>query len=362
MFAEKFGNKRLTPDGGARRGEEGFALALVVLLLFAIAMMGAAGYQMVRTEFIQAQHAAENGQALAVAQGGLRWFMGSHRGLVPDSTGYSINGGTATITTRKVATLSEAEDLYLVRCRGEYTDPRLPQVPATRTVAQYATFRKIPMNGVAPVMTTAGRWRVRGSSYPGYVTGVDQATSGQCAGAPRATIAGALSRTQVTTSGSGTVVGSPTGITLGSFQNVVDSVDLDWNIYSDPTFPVDYDDTWPNFSSLPSDSFPVVRVTGNFSPNWSKWGRGVLIITGELRIPSFSFWSWNGIVMAGDVQNVGGWDFFTIYGALVAGMGSSMGNVDMDNGGIYYHSCYVYWAGLSLSHLTPLENGWWEES
>ena len=137
-----------TPD----TTRQGFALALVVLLLFAIAVAGATGYRAVRTEFFQSQQSSEAGLALAVAEAGLQWFIGGQRGLVPDTMEYNLNGGTAIITTRKVAELSDEEDLYLVTSEGTYTDPRYPQIPAVRIVSQYTIYKKIPMNTLAPLI------------------------------------------------------------------------------------------------------------------------------------------------------------------------------------------------------------------
>jgi len=351
----RWGASRIRPSG---TDQDGFALALVVFLLFAIAVAAATGYQVVSTEAFQSQQYRETGKALAVAQAGLDWFIGGQRGLVPDTTTFDINGGTAVITTRKVATLSVEEDLYLVRSEGTFTDRRFPQIPAIRIVSQYAVFKKVPMNTLAPVVTTSNRVRVMQS---GDVNGTDLAYAGQCIGAPVTPEAGVVARSNVQATGGGLIVGNPAGLTLGPFSNVVDSVGLAWDVFSDPTFPVDYDDSWPNFSSLPSDSFPVLRQNGDFSPNWTRSGRGVLIVTGTLQIPNFSFWYWNGIVLAGDLQDVGPWGYFTLEGALVAGQGAAMSNWDMRNGNIDYHSCYVSWAGLSLAHLSPLANSWWEE-
>ncbi len=337
--------------------QRGFALALVVLLLFAISMLGAAGYQILRTEASQAQQYAELTQALAVADAGLRWYTGSQRGTVRDSTTYNINGGTAVITTRKVATLSEEEDLYLVSSEGVYTDPRLPQIPARRTVSQYAIYEKIPLRNLAPFMTTSDTVRVRDYAR---VYAVDQALPGECAGAPAGPLAGVLAVRAAVASGGGVISGSPAALPSGTFQAAVDTVGFDWSIFSDPTFPVDYDGTWPNFWSLPADSFPVVRVNGDLSASWSRWGRGVLIVTGRLRIPDLSFWHWNGIVVAGAIDNVATWGWFDLRGTLVGGLGAPMGILVLARGNLYAHSCYVERAGLSLAHLTPLGNSWWE--
>lgn len=349
-------DSRIRPD---IRGEGGFALALVVLFLFAILLMAGAGYQVISMEAFQSQKARETGQALAVARGGLDWFIGIQRGSVPDSTTFSINGGTALITTRKVATLSQEEDLFLVRSEGRYTDPSLPEMPAVRVVSQYAIFQKVPVNVMAPIMTTAGRTRVERN---GAVFANDLAPAGSCTNATGATLGGVVGRNTLQILSGGQVVGAPQDLTLGPFATVVDSVDTRWDVYSDPTFPVDYDDQWPNFYSMPSDSFPVVRINGDFAPNWSRWGRGVLIVTGTLYINNWTWWSWSGIILAGDVANVGRYSFANIFGTLVAGQGDQMGNWDIEGGTFRYHSCYVERAGLALAHLTPVKNSWWEDT
>jgi len=341
-------------------GREGFALALVVLLLFAVALTGATGYRVVASEAFQSQQALETDQSLAVAQGGLEWFVGNQRGTVPDSTNYDINGGTAVITTRKVATLSLEEDLYLVKSRGIYTDPRFPGIPATRVVSQYALYKKVPVNVMAPVMTTAGQTTVENN---GSVSGADYASSGSCTSAVGATLYGIVARGNARIRGSGSITGYPTQwLALSNFNSVVDSVDTAWDVYSDPTFPVDFDDDWPGsswFNAHP-DSFPVVRVNGNFTPSWSQWGRGVLIVTGELRLDAWKWWTWYGIILAGDIDDIDQRSYSTIYGTLVGGQGSSMGNWDIEGSTIRYHSCFVESAGLSLAHLSPMDNSWWE--
>ncbi|MCK5651961.1 MAG: hypothetical protein KAJ42_11310, partial [Gemmatimonadetes bacterium] len=78
---------------GARRG--GFALGLVVLLLFAIGVAGAVGFQVVQVESHLSNQAREMNLALSVAEAGLQRFLGEHRGHPPDTTIYGINGGQA---------------------------------------------------------------------------------------------------------------------------------------------------------------------------------------------------------------------------------------------------------------------------
>ena len=71
---------------------------------------------------------------------------------------------------------------------------------------------------------------------------------------------------------------------------------------------------------------------------------------------------WLGIVMAGDMDDVGSNSGASIRGALVAGQGDAMGNLDIDGGTFQYHSCYVERAGSSLAHRMPVENSWWEDT
>ena len=337
-----------------RASEEGFALSLVVLLLFAIGAMGAAGYQIIRMEAVQARQGIETVRALAVAQGGLQWFTGKQRGLVLSSATVNINGGTAVITTRKVATLSVGEDLFYLASEGTFSDPRFPQFPAVRTVSQFAVLKNLPVKTLAPLITTAARVRVR---MAGVVDGTDHAFAGQCPGAPADQWPGVLARSNIQATAGGTILGNPPGLTLGSFQKVVEAVGVPWDVLTDPGFPLDYDGSWPNFMSLDPESFPVIRVTGDFFPTSAKSGQGVLIVTGDLGIPANSGWQWRGIVLAGGLRDFGPDAIFSLEGMLVAGQGSAMNNWDMDNGRILYHSCYAAWAGAALAHLTAVSGG-----
>ena len=346
------------PDPRKGPGQEGFALSLVVLLLFAIGVMGAAGYQIVRAEAVQARQRVETVRALSVAQGGLEWFTGRQRGLIPDSLILDINGGTAVIRTRKVATLSPSEDLFYVTSRGAFSDPRYPSVPAVRIVSEYAVLENLPVNTLAPLITTATRVRIGNEAV---VDGFDQAYSGQCIGAPGIPWAGVLARANVQTRAGGTILGSPPEVTFGSYQKTVDAVGVPWDVLTDSDFPVDYDGSWPSFGSLDPGAFPVVRVPGDFSPTLAQSGHGVLIVTGDLGIPANSLWSWKGIILAGGLEDFGPDAIFTVEGMLVAGQGATMKQWDMDNGRILYNSCYAAWAGAALAHLSAVTGGWWEE-
>jgi hypothetical protein len=343
--------------GPGGRDEGGFALALVVMLLFAIGAAGTAGYHLVRSEAFQAQLASEAAQALAVAEAGLQWFTATQQVTVNDSATHSVNGGLALISTRKVLQVSPYEDIFLVTSRGSFTDPRRPRLPAVRTVSQYALHSRMPLRPMAALVTTSPRVRVRGS---GVVDGADHAPVGGCPAAPHPSVAGVLARANVQIWGGGNLSGAPPAITLGSFANVVQAVGLPWEVLGDPSFPVEYDDRWPAFASLGEMVFPAIRVKGDFAPTAGESGRGLLIITGTLSIPDGSQWEWQGIVLAWDLADVGPNTGFAVEGLLVAGQGSSMRNWDMDSGRVVFHSCHAFRSGMAVGRLVPVPGTWFQ--
>jgi len=193
------------------------------------------------------------------------------------------------------------------------------------------------------------------------VDGTDHASLGQCPGAPAAPWAGVLARGSIHTYAGGTILGNPPGLTLGSYQKLVESVGVPWAVLTDGEFPVEFDGTWPSFGSLESGSFPVIRVMGDFFPTSAESGQGTLIVTGDLGIPANSGWQWRGIVIAGGLRDFGPDALFLLQGILVAGQGFPMHNWQMANGQIQYHSCYAAWAGTTLAHLTAVGGGSWEQ-
>ena len=119
---------------------------------------------------------------------------------------------------------------------------------------------------------------------------------------------------------------------------------------SDPDFPVEFENTLPNFGSLPADSFPIIRYTGWVFANFN--GRGVLIIDGVFD-PGPSF-RWHGIVIAKHIDDIvqGHLD-----GLLIAGLdGPNMYSTIDYRTRSHYHSCDVYAANETLSYLELLEN------
>lgn len=338
---------------GARGDRGGFALVMVVFLLFAVAVAGATGYQVVSSEFALARQNRDGQEALAVARAGLYRFLGESVGQVGDTVMYAIGNGIATVTAKRVLRQDSSNYLYYVRSVGEVADVRTPLLPAKRTVGTYVWHRIAPVRQKGALWVSGGQLRVENSAD---IYGADADPTGACrdAGAQAGVVRGGT----VSISGGGSVTGSPavtpvSGGGLG-FSAFYDSVGVRWDVLTNSSFPVDFDGYFPNFGALPADSFPVIRFSGNKTVSWTS-GRGVLIVTGRLTFNPF--FEWNGIILAGEVRyDVSPSDAPVINGMLIFGMNGANPNVRFRSGTYRYHSCYAYKANRSLSYLEVVDN------
>ena len=326
-------------------------LGLVVLLLFAISVAGAAGYMVVNTEFTLSTNNREGREALSVARAGLQRFLAETVGTVGDSVSYAIGDGIATVTTSLIVQEDSVNHLYYIRSEGTVLDLRSPDTPAKRVVGAYARHRLRPLAHHAAVMISTNEIEVESG---GEAIGVDSSTVLDCAGGGTLGITGAIATVIVDERASGNVNGNPPDETwAGGFGAMYDSVALRWDILTDPSFPVDIEQSWNSgtFAALPADSFPLVRYNGSrvFNDSWD--GRGVLIVTGEF--DASSNFDWDGIILAGEVdQRIEG----AIRGMLIGGLnGTNPASKVELRGQVYYYSCNVYAANESLSFLELLD-------
>ena len=332
----------------------GFVLALVVLLLFAIGIAGAAGYRVVLNEAQMATHAKETGRALSIARAGLQRYIANQIGVHDDTVTYAIEDGDAVVTARLVTEIDDFESLYLLGSEGVYTDPTFSGSAARRTVYQWAKKREVAIDHFAAITHASGNIYLRTFSD---VNGDDQASIGACEQV--STNSGGVLRgtsSSLILEGGDPIHGHPDSKSFGSYNAVLDSLGLDWSLLTDTGFPVDYENTWPS-CGLPSDSFTVTRFTGNLSAPSTACGRGVLIVTGNLT-PGHNFY-WDGIILAGYVVST--FNDFRIYGLLVGGMDNAGLQTDYNNDTwVRYDRCKAFKAGRRLSHFRPVGATWWE--
>ncbi len=336
----------------------GFALAMVVFLLFAVAVAGATGYQVVSSEFALARQHRDGQEALSVARAGLNRYLGEAVGSLGDTVLYAIGNGVATVTAKRVLRQDSLSALYYIESTGEVDDIRTPLLPARRSVGTYAWHRMSPIPLKGALWVSGGTTTLGGGfGYSAMVNGSDAATPSDCSGGGTAGVRGIVkgSGTVNVRSGSTLTGPAPTSVTYSGYPAYYDTVGVRWDILSSASFPVDFDGSPPNWGSIPADSFPIVRYRGNLDASWSWSGRGVLIVTGTLTFASFSAFTWDGIVLAGTLGSMGSWDYPTVRGMLIGGLNAANGNATI-RGDFQYHSCNAYKANRALSYLEVIDN------
>lgn len=362
---------------GNRRGSRGgFALAVVVFLLFAVGMAAATGYAVVSLEADMAGQASESAEALVAARAGLERFVGEHLGIPPDSTLYAVPNGNAVVRPRRIATVDAAEgiDLYLIKSEGTVVDPVNPESPARAVVTEYARLHTRPLGRNAAILlsysnVTVSKW--------GQIRGTDSSSPSACVESGSEAVPGIVHRGTASITlpgwdslslpytssppgwgGSGAVAGVPYAVgALADHPSLYDSVGLRWDVLTDPDFPIAYDGSPPNYPSLPSSEYPVVRYRGNLYAGSAWSGRGVLIVTGTLSFGGGFFW--DGVVIAGNLADTN--RLFWIRGMLIAGMDGSGTSISFDGYPlVFYDVCSVLAASNSLAYFEPVDGTWWE--
>ena len=337
-----------------RTNQEGFALVMVVLLLFAVAVAGATGYQIVTAEHELAGGGEQKEEALALARAGLERYVGEHIGVPTVSTWMEASGGTVTVTPRRLSDADDVDpeeefDVYLLDSVGEMPDPRYPNSPALRTVRQYAVLHRMPVNAVAAMMSIATQVRLDSDGDLDVTPG-----NSICGYGP--SVRGLANVGTYVQNGGDLNDGH---IQLGSFQALMDSLEARWSVLTDPTFTIPfYDDVWP--TSFPNNVFPVIRVNGDLNAGGAHDGRGVLIVTGNFTVaPNFD---WTGIILAGRSSSLdaNGSDA-EIDGMLVTGLnGASQAQLVVADLEIDFDCSDVQDANLSLAYLELADNTRWE--
>ena len=340
----------LSPPDDSRGG---FVLALVVLLLFAIGIAGAAGYQVVLNEALLGVNAVETQRALSVARAGLQRYVAMQVGVHDTTVTYSIEGGDAVVTARLVAEVDDYETLYLLRSEGVYTDPTVSGAAARRVIYQYAMKREAALDHAAAFTQATGDMRLHNATE---TYGLDEAAALDCEQSQTDIMAVLMGSGSLTIDGSADVTGTADSLTVGSLAAVLDTLGLDWDLLTSTSFPVDYENVWPP-CSLPADSFPVTRFTGNVTGTSSVCGRGVLIVAGTLTVEVD--YSWEGVILAGYFNPPN--DDFHVDGLVVSGLNGLGNYTDVrQNGFIHYNRCHAFDAGRRLSHFRLVGSTWWE--
>ena len=354
----------------------GFALPMVMVVVFVLAGALAAGFTMTRAERsiddagradIFAQSNAETALARAMTD---RASLGLASGVPPatDSVRVTLTSGYADVIVSRLRPVVGSEPaVYLVRAHGFSTASRVAGTPnAQYTTTQLAVWQAGSMTVKAAFLSLTG---VTKNGSAGDISGVDACGgAGNVAGVAVPKVPGySQSGGSISAVLSGTpLIDSTMGATPAAMAAAVpikwDAIVNGGAITADFTsnaagvgFPPS---TW--FSANPT-AFPVILVdmgvTETFTiPN----GRGMLIIKGNATVSGNDVWS--GVVLVGGTITSNGDN--TIGGALLSGLniqlGLTVGVNAVGNGtkDFQYNSCSVASSVASMGRMRPYKNTW----
>lgn len=349
---------------GAEGHRGGFALPLILFVIVLVTVLGAALIAMSVAERRVLTAASVQSDAYALARGGLERFLVQRPQLgftqappAPvESTRLAFADGYADVVLTELRAAQGAEAaLYVVRSRGVRLDRGSPRRPlGERTIAQYAQWQDATMPVRAAWTSLHGiAWRNAAGSLQG--------TDG-CGAAPAvAGVAVASPPGFQQAVGPPVPNGSPDVQSLGGAPAAVDSVVMDWaRISAGSLVPGAYDipaGAWPAPAAWGNPTFwPVIVVQGDLT--LPSDGRGLLVVTGDLRLTGGRAWS--GVVLVGGaVWERGG---NRVSGAVVSGLNRMLGipaaAMDTVQGAmsVRYHSCDVTRALAAFRGLAAYRN------
>lgn len=357
----------------ARGGQGGFALVIVLLALVGLTAMAVGGWFLADSSYKASRAQRTSMQALYVANAGLEQFLAEHQGPAPTSpVTYSYPDGTAEVTLDTMRVLNPLQSVWRIRSVG--THP-LPKGGTARRTVQTIAVLNASMFKFPSAFSSATGLQKNGNA--GEISGYDHATSMDC---PEG---GNYDRSGVATppppydyqqsGGGGSIVpdGSPKDTAQYASQSeLLDETGLDWSaLVAGELLQFDYvvpPDAWPNFSSMPSDEWPVIYIDNaggqfNLSPSYS--GRGVLIVRGDLEISGQT--NWDGPILVGGAVTTDGKQI--IHGAIASGfnlqLGESVPQSSIGNGNkeILYHSCNLH-ASMRQTATFVADPGTWAET
>ncbi len=323
-----------------RRGDErGFALLVVVFLLFAVGVSAATAYHVVYQENRLSLYSGDGERARILAEAGLRRYVGEVlRGPVADTLfAFDLGDGRfgeSRVRARQIHRTTNWRSIYQLEAGGSVPDPRHFETPATRGATRVVEFRAPPVNvfanlvGTGSVTLSGSATAPAGDAYVGSAEGCDLLTA-------------------------------PWAPANWREQNVsLAALGLpDWSDLISPSFPTDAVSAGGYLNFLPATGvdYPVIRVTGATFQAGSFWqGEGVLIVQGNMNLRAGFIW--NGLILVGGTLSSpapGFLDFGppdppVVNGMIVAGLASPPRSFSLNRGTYRFHSCHLRRAGVSM--------------
>lgn len=367
--------RRMRTDVNDRRG---FALPMVMIIVFILAGALAAGFTMTRAERQIDDALRADVFALSNAETGLQRAMADRSGIglasgtppANDSVRVTLTNGYADVIVTRVRPAVGAESpVYLVRSHGFSTASRVAGAPAAQyTVTQLASWQKGTMTVKAAFMSITG---IQKNGTSGEISGVDDC-------GVKSNVAGVAvpdnpSYTQSGGSWSSVLSGSPlVDSTMGATPAAMaPNVGVDWASFTNGgmTYNFTVTQSGGTFTGFPTSAwfsanptaFPSIYVANDAAtPFTISDGRGMLVVRNNATISGNDVW--NGVVLIGGTVTSNGNN--TIAGALITGLNVKLGEtvgvnaVGNGNKDFSYNSCSVESAIAGLGKMKVYKNTW----
>lgn len=366
-----------SPPDARPEPEGGFALLVALLAIVGLTALATGGFLLSDSERAMAAAFDTSVDAFYVAESGLHSFLAEVSGPPPQTAVYNFEAGSATVTARRMAeTGSGGRSVYRIVSEGEVDVGR--GRTSSRRVSVLAALDPLFTSLPGAVVSGSGLSK-NGSS--GTISGNDGATSADCPDGGAST-AGLVVPPDGTADDQGNGYGGvDEAVTEGNpeveeVNDPLGQLGLDWQAIVDgAAFSFTHvvgssspDGSWPDYSSLPEDDYPVIYGGdgGDFTVGGNDDGRGLLVVRGDLEMNGN--FEWNGtILVGGRIVSDGNQ---TITGGLVTGLNETLdppedveeGSVDLGNGNklFQFHTCEIQQAARAAASLVQLEGTWSE--
>lgn len=356
----------------------GFALPMVIIVIFVLAGGLAAGFAMTRSERAIDDALRADSYAQTNAETALQRALTDRAGLglaagTPPATDSvrltETNGYADVIVTRLRPVVGTESAVYLIRSHGFSTASRVSGTPAAEyTVTQLATWQRGTITVQAAFTSLTG---IIKNGTTGTIDGRDDC--GVKSALPAVAVPQVPGYTQSGGSISSVLLGGPPLIdsTQGATPAAMaPNVPIDWasivaGTALTPDFTSDYlGNGFPSsayFSANPN-SYPIIYVNNDSLQTFDvpRVGRGMLIVRWHMTISGSD--TWNGIVLVGGTITSNGNN--TISGAAVTGLnvklGSTVATNSVGNGNkdFSYDSCMVENSVSGLGRMKVYKATW----
>lgn len=370
---------------GARGDEEGFALLVSIIAIVGLTALATGGFVLANAERTSSTSYQWAVEALYLADAGLNEYLTAQKGV--PSTGtygpYNYADGWAEVTVTRVGSADQDPDdddewIYRVAADGHYDADGDGTADVSRTVETLAQVNSSVIPSPPAGLASGGGVKKNGDA--GLISGVDSASTSDCAEGGQATRAGV----RVPVDGYSQSGGSEEDVLEGDplKEEVSDPLDFDgdgttadetawWEGVRDGTR-LTHDHTvggsdggsWPE---LGSDDWPVTYVDEDtYSVGSNESGQGILIFRGDATFKGG--FEWDGLVLVGGTITDNGDG--RIMGGTMSGLNTLLGQTvgeddigdDTLNGAKTYgfHSCNLDKAQKRNVSLERIYSAWRE--